>query len=227
MTDLKISQLTEKTSLVGNDIITILDSEDSNHNKKAKSDVINSYVFGCTAVNIQGLTEKSSVAGSDVVTILDSADSNSNKKTTASAINSYVFGETSTNVQGLTQKNSIADNDVLTILDSADNLTPKKVLAGAINPKQKTVTDTTSTTASVSIAENTVYIFNQPLTSLTISSVQNSLLESEIDFTTGTTFAFSGTPLSNNWINNSPTWIPNKHYIISIKNNYAAWGIIG
>lgn len=227
MTDLKISQLQEKTSLVGNDVITILDSEDSNHNKKAKSDVINAYVFGETSTNVQGLTAKSSVAGGDIVSILDSADSNANKKTTASAINTYVFGETSTNVQGLTQKNSIADNDVLTILDSADNLAPKKVLAGAINPKQKTVTDTTSTTASVSVTENTVYTFTQPLTSLTLSSVADSLLESELDFTTGTSFSFTATPLTNKWINNVPTWIANTHYIISIKSGYATWGIVG
>ena len=36
MADQKISQLTEKAALVGNDIITILDSEASNVNKKAK-----------------------------------------------------------------------------------------------------------------------------------------------------------------------------------------------
>ncbi len=36
MADQKISQLTEKTNLVGDDIITILDSEASNANKKAK-----------------------------------------------------------------------------------------------------------------------------------------------------------------------------------------------
>ena len=36
MADQKISQLTEKAALVGDDIITILDSEASNANKKAK-----------------------------------------------------------------------------------------------------------------------------------------------------------------------------------------------
>lgn len=36
MADQKISQLTEKATLVGNDIITILDSEAANANKKAK-----------------------------------------------------------------------------------------------------------------------------------------------------------------------------------------------
>ena len=36
MADKKISQLTEKTTLVGDDVITILDSEASNANKKAK-----------------------------------------------------------------------------------------------------------------------------------------------------------------------------------------------
>ena len=181
MTDLKISQLQEKTSLVGNDVITILDSEDSNHNKKAKSDVINA----------------------------------------------YVFSNTSANVQGLTQKNSIADNDVFTILDSADDLSVKKVLASSISSKQRLVTDTSSTTANISVAENTVYTFTQPLTSLTLSSVANSLLESEIDFTTGTSFSFTATPLTNKWINNTPTWIANTHYIISIKNDYATWGIVG
>ena len=181
MTDLKISQLQEKTSLVGNDVITILDSEDSNHNKKAKSDVINT----------------------------------------------YVFGQTSTNVQGLTQKNSLADNDVLTILDSADSLALKKVLASSISTKQRLVTDTTSTTTSVSVAENTRYVYTQPLTSLTLSSVADSLLESEIDFTTGTSFSFTATPLTNKWIDFAQTWLPNTHYIIVIKSGYASWGIIG
>ena len=36
MADQKISQLTEKATLVGNDIITILDSQNGNTNKKAK-----------------------------------------------------------------------------------------------------------------------------------------------------------------------------------------------
>lgn len=40
MADQKISQLTEKATLVGNDIITILDSEAANANKKAKVSAI-------------------------------------------------------------------------------------------------------------------------------------------------------------------------------------------
>lgn len=227
MTDLKISQLTEKQTLVGNDIITILDSEDSNHNKKAKSSVINNYVFGYTSANVQGLIAKNSVVGNDIVSILDSADSNANKKTTASAINNYVFGETSTNVQGLTLKGSIEDTDVFTILDSGDSYANKKVLAGSIATKQKLVTDTSSTTATVSVAENTRYVYTQPLTSLTVGSVADSLLESEIDFTTGVSFSFTATPLTNKWIDMAPTWLPNTHYIIVIKSGYASWGIVG
>ena len=180
MTDLKISQLQEKTSLVGNDVITILDSEDSNHNKKAKSDVINT----------------------------------------------YVFGQTSTNVQGLTQKNSIADNDVLTILDSADNLAQKKVLASSLVSKQKEITNTYDTTVNLDIEENTVYKWTQPLTGMTLATTPTSLLESEIDFTTGLTFSFTATGLTGKWINQNPNWQANTHYIICIKNGYAVWGEI-
>lgn len=226
MTDLKISQLTEKQTLVGNDIITILDSEDSNHNKKAKSDVINAYVFGQTSTNVQGLDAKSSVAGSDIVSILDSADSNANKKTTASAINTYVFGETSTNIQALTQKNSIADNDVLTILDSEDSLANKKVLASSFVSKQKEITNTYDAVVIIDIEENTVYKWTQPVTSMTLTTTPTSLLETEIDFTTGSTFSFTATSLTNKWINQTPNWQANTHYIICIKNGYAVWGEI-
>lgn len=92
---------------------------------------------------------------------------------------------------------------------------------------QKVVVNTTATTASLSVDANVRYEYNQPLTSLTITGVENSLQESELDFTTGTSFSFTATPLTNKWINNVPTWLPNTHYIISIKNGYATWGIVG
>lgn len=130
-------------------------------------------------------------------------------------------------ISEMTLKNSVVDTDVFTILDSEDGYDNKKVVASSISTKQKVVTDTSNTTATVSVSENTRYVYTQPLTSLTISSVEDSLLESEIDFTTGTSFSFTATPLTTKWIDMAPTWLPNTHYVISIKTGYASWGIVG
>jgi hypothetical protein len=92
---------------------------------------------------------------------------------------------------------------------------------------QKEIVNTSATTVTVSVDENTRYVYTQPLTSLTIGAVEDSLLESELDFTTGSTFSFTATPLTNKWIDMAPTWLPNTHYIIVIKSGYASWGIVG
>lgn len=53
---------------------------------------------------------------------------------------------------------------------------------------QTVVTDTDSTTPTIAlVAENTLYKYTQPLTSLTITDVTVSTLESEIQFTAGST----------------------------------------
>ena len=66
-----------------------------------------------------------------------------------------------------------------------------------------------------------------PLTSLTISGTPTkTTMETEIQFTTGETFAFTATGLEGKWVGGTPTFEANKSYVITIKNSIAAWGEI-
>lgn len=82
-----------------------------------------------------------------------------------------------------------------------------------------TVTDNTSTTASLAIASCVRKVFTQPLTSLTVSSVVDSEEESEIVFTAGTGITVSF-PESLGFIG-EPSFEAGKSYIINIRNNVA------
>lgn len=85
---------------------------------------------------------------------------------------------------------------------------------------QTSFTDNTSTTATIDIAANRRYVFTQPLTSLTIQSVEDGALESEVQFATGSSIQVV-LPASLAIVTEE-NFQPNKHYIISIKNNIAA-----
>lgn len=129
-------------------------------------------------------------------------------------------------ISEMTLKNTIVDADVFTILDSEASYENKKILASSIVSKQKEIINTYDTIVSLDIEENTVYKWTQPVTSMTLLTTSTSLLETEIDFTTGSTFSFTATGLTGKWINQNPNWQANTHYIICIKNGYAVWGEI-
>lgn len=73
---------------------------------------------------------------------------------------------------------------------------------------------------------NSVVFCSDPLTSLTVtnSPIQNQGFEQEIQFTTDSTFTFTAAGLVGKWIGGTPTFEPNKSYVIAIKNGLAAWG---
>lgn len=64
------------------------------------------------------------------------------------------------------------------------------------------------------------YKFTQPLTTLTVSSVENSANESEIIFTAGTGFDIA-LPESIDTIPEEPSFEDGKSYVINICNNMA------
>ena len=91
---------------------------------------------------------------------------------------------------------------------------------------QSTVTNSTATTATIAnLAANTRYVFTQPLTSLTVGTVTDSALESEIQFTAGDSIAVDF-PVSLGMIGiddtaDEPAFEAGKSYIINVKNNIA------
>ena len=123
-------------------------------------------------------------------------------------------------------KSRVALNDWLTILDSEDNDSNKKVRKATLF--QQLVTNT-SATPSIGLSSNVDKCISctTPLTSLTITGTPTvATMETEIQFTTGETFAFTATGLEGKWVGGTPTFAANKSYVITIKNSVAAWGEI-
>jgi hypothetical protein len=86
---------------------------------------------------------------------------------------------------------------------------------------QTTIVDDTSTEPVIDILKaNRRYVFTQPITSLFVGAVENSTLESDIEFTVGDTDANVRFPASLKMVN-STAFKRNESYIISIKNNRA------
>lgn len=84
-----------------------------------------------------------------------------------------------------------------------------------------TVTTLTNTTYTLSVAENTIYEFSNAITSLTISSVVKSYLESFIYFTTGSSIAFTDNSTLKWGGGSIPSLEANTTYCIAIKNGLA------
>ena len=84
---------------------------------------------------------------------------------------------------------------------------------------QQVITNTTSTVATISMAANTRYVFTKPLTSLTISSVEDSNFESEVQFTSGNSITVS-MPDGLHYAGYIE-FKNNTNYIINIKNKIA------
>ena len=120
----------------------------------------------------------------------------------------------------------VSTGDWLTILDTDDNNTNKRARKSALF--QQLVTNT-STTPSIVLSSSVDKCISctTPLTSLTISGEPTvATMETEIQFTTGATFAFTATGLEGKWVGGTPTFEANKSYVITVKNSIAAWGEI-
>ena len=83
---------------------------------------------------------------------------------------------------------------------------------------QSTVTSG-ATTATLNVEPNTRYVFSNAVTKLTINSVVDSALESEIQFTAGSSITVE-LPASLGMIG-EPSFEGGKSYVISFKNNIA------
>ena len=108
-----------------------------------------------------------------------------------------------------------------TITYDANNLyivpddTDDKISTALTNYRTK---PTTATTFSGSVAENTNYILSTAISSLTINSIANSSLESNIIFeVTGSSFSITF-PANTPMIGDEPTYESGEKYIVSICN---------
>lgn len=120
----------------------------------------------------------------------------------------------------------VALNDWLTILDSEDNDSNKKARKATLF---QIPTTSVSATPAIALSSNVDKFISctTPITSLTIVGTPTSAtMETEIQFTTGETFAFTATGLEGKWVGGTPTFEANKSYVITIKNSIAAWGEI-
>lgn len=84
---------------------------------------------------------------------------------------------------------------------------------------QNVITDTSSTTATLNMEANTRYVFTQPMTSLTVSSVADSNFESEIQFTSGNSITVI-LPEDLHYVG-YVEFQNNTNYIMNIKNKIA------
>lgn len=112
----------------------------------------------------------------------------------------------------------VSDGKVLTY----DGASAKWRAVTPANAPLQVVSDTTSTTATLDVAKNTLYVFTQPLTSLTINSIDsdyaNSNLESAIIFTASQDNILHADVLSGKWLGvNAPTIEANGQYLIQIR----------
>lgn len=123
-------------------------------------------------------------------------------------------------------KSRVALNDWLTILDSEDNDSNKKARKATLF---QIPTTSVSSTPAIALSSNVDKFISctTPVTSLTIVGTPTSAtMETEIQFTTGETFAFTATGLEGKWVGGTPTFEANKSYVITVKNSIAAWGEI-
>lgn len=93
---------------------------------------------------------------------------------------------------------------------------------------QTVVADTSSTTATLALASNTLYTFATALTALTISSIPSTTYETEIQFTAGTGFTFTDNALTNKWLGvDAPSFTDGESYVIVVKNGYGVCAKVG
>lgn len=178
----KISQLTEKNSVIATDIVTILDSADSFGNKKTTMGAIKALVIPSTA-DITGDTlitvgNGTNVAlGSTSVTLTLDNDLSKYNNTTSGFI-------TSSDIPALPSDTDLSNYDNTTS-SFATTTELSTGLATKENAKT-TITDLVSTTITLENANaNTDYQYGT-LTALEITANDTSYLETNIWFTAGT-----------------------------------------
>ena len=92
----------------------------------------------------------------------------------------------------------------------------------------RTVINNSSTTPSLALNANTDYIFSNPLTSLTLTSIPTSTYYTDLYFTTSSTFNFSATGLTQYYfMGNPPTFRANTTYKIHIAEGKAQISYVG
>lgn len=98
----------------------------------------------------------------------------------------------------------------------------------AVGEAQAVIADASSTTATLALASNTLYTFATALTALTISSIPSTTYETEVQFTAGTSFALTATPLTNKWLGvDAPSFTDGESYVIVVKNGYGVCAKVG
>lgn len=195
MSSKKISQLTEKNSVIATDIVTILDSADSFGNKKTTMGAIKTLVIPSTA-DITGDTlitvgNGTNVAlGSTSVTLTLDNDLSKYNNTTSGFI-------TSSDIPALPSDTDLSNYDNTTSAfitgiawgDITGTLADQTDLSTALSGKadvRNTVTDLVSTSITLENANaNTDYQYGT-LTELEITANDTSYLETNIWFTVGT-----------------------------------------
>ena len=120
----------------------------------------------------------------------------------------------------------VSTGDWFAILDNDDNNTNKRARKSALF-QQLILNDSATPSLTLSAVVDKCISCTTPLTSLTIAGTPTkATMETEIQFTTGETFAFTATGLEGKWVGGTPTFEANKSYVITIKNGIAAWGEI-
>lgn len=123
-------------------------------------------------------------------------------------------------------KARVSTGDWFAILDTDDNNTNKRARKSALF-QQLIFKDSATPSLTLSAIVDKCISCKTPLTSLTIAGLPTTAtMETEIQFTTGETFAFTATGLEGKWVGGTPTFEANKSYVITIKNGIAAWGEI-
>ena len=129
-------------------------------------------------------------------------------------------------ISEMTIKARVSTGDWFTILDTDDNNTNKRARKSALF-QQLILNDSATPSLTLSAIVDKCISCTKPLTSLTIvGTPTKATMETEIQFTTGETFAFTATSLEGKWVGGTPTFEANKSYVISIKNGVVAWGEI-
>ena len=137
MADQKISQLTEKTTLVGDDIITILDSEASNANKKAKISALPK-LTATAPLDITGKVISISSADTSTSGALSSTDWNTfNGKANVQAVEADASSTTATL--------ELAANKLYTFATALTALTISSIPVGTYETEIQFTTDATFT----------------------------------------------------------------------------------
>ena len=123
---------------------------------------------------------------------------------------------TTTNIRQL-KINKLTDDQYEQAVKSADEL----YLTPDASVPMPTVTTLTNTTYTLSVAANTIYKFSNALTSLTISGVTVSDLESLIYFTTDSSITFVDNSTLKWGGGSIPSLDASTNYCIAIKNGLA------